>query len=292
MNNMIVRAKKISLILLCSFFCNVLSAASGSLTVAKGKVISYSDIGNGSPIILIHSFPADQQLWQPQHVLSKKFRIITLDLCGFGKSSKTNGSAVTMANYANAVKQLMDHLHIKNAVIGGESMGGYVALQLLEAYPDKVGGLILSNTQAIADSYEAKLKRETSAKDVLQHGTSKLINDVMQKELSSHTSDTTKQFLRNIFEKQAATGIASALRGMAIRNDTSHVLENTTIPVLIITSDLDTLLPPEQSKKMHQLAKNSKLIIIKNAGHLSSLEQPEQWNKAVSVFVSEVFSPQ
>ena len=69
---------------------------------------------------------------------SKIFRIITVDLWGFGQSSPTNGQAITMSDYASEVSQLMDYLNVKSAVIGGESMGGYVALAFLEKFPKKV----------------------------------------------------------------------------------------------------------------------------------------------------------
>ncbi|KTC84999.1 alpha/beta fold hydrolase [Legionella brunensis] len=78
-----------------------------------------------------------------------------------------------------------------------------------------------------------------------------------------------------------STAIASALRGMAMRNSTSDSLTATALPILIITSDKDTVIPSQQSLNMHALAKNSQLVILTNAGHLSNLEQPQQWNQAV-----------
>ena len=75
--------------------------------------------------------------------------------------------------------------------------------------------------------------------------------------------------------------IASASRGMALRSDTSNVLTNSALPILILTGNQDVLISPQQSQDMHALARNSKLVIINNAGHLSSLEQPQQWNDAV-----------
>ena len=254
----------------------------------KTMSISYTDVGNGKPIVLIHAFPTDQRLWKPQQdSLKSHFRVITLDLRGFGQSQTTNGDASTMTAYADEVKQLLDHLHIKKAIIGGESMGGYITLAFLQKYPDAVDGLILSDTQAIADTQEIKDKREANARDVLEHGTLNSINGFMTKALSANASDATKKYLRNILDSQPATAMASALRGMALRTDTSSLLANTTLPVLIITGDQDVLVSPQQSTNMHALAKNSKLVVIPNAGHLSSLEQSEKWNEAVTVFYSK-----
>ena len=103
----------------------------------------------------------------------------------------------------------------------------------------------------------------------------------MPKALTPEAPQQTKIDLQKMLEAQPATAIASGLRGMALRQDTSTVLSNTTLPVLIITGSNDTLISPEQSSKMHSLTKNSKLVEIKNAAHLSSLEQPKDWNKAV-----------
>lgn len=249
---------------------------------AAQKNISYTDSGSGKPIVLIHAFPTDQRLWQPQQTeLSQHFRIITLDLWGFGKSAGVDGKAVTMTEYADEVSQLLDQLHIQKAVIGGESMGGYIALAFLKKYPERVNGLILSDTQAIADTDEIKQKREMSAADVLKNGTSNLINGFMPKALSSSATDDTKVYLHHILDEQSPTAVAAALRGMALREDLSFILGNSNLPVLILTGDEDSVISPKQSEAMHQYAKNSKLVIIAKAGHLASLEKPEEWNKAV-----------
>lgn len=237
---------------------------------------------SSDPLVLIHAFPTDKRLWQPQvDALQPYFKVIVLDLKGFGSARSTDGQAVTMNQYAEQVKHLLDKLHIKKAIIGGESMGGYVALAFLKNYPQYVQGLVLSDTQAIADSEEAKVKREASAQQVMKDGTAELIRGFMPKALSPAASSVTRAYLQKMVDAQSATGIASALRGMGAREDTSAVLKETSVPVLILTGDQDTLISPQQSANMHALARNSKLVIINNAGHLSSLEQPEKWNEAV-----------
>lgn len=272
----------LAFILFAILYCFSQTVLAASSYMSDKKFISYTDIGKGEPLVLIHAFPTDQRLWKPQREgLKNNFRIITLDLWGFGKSSPVDGQAVPMTEYADEIKQLLDQLHIQKAIIGGESMGGYIALAFLEKYPDNVSGLVLSDTQSIADSEETKAKRETTAQDVLAHGTTQLINGFMQKALTPQASDQMQRFLQNILESQSSTAVASALRGIALRTDTSNLLSNTTLPILIITGDQDTLISPQQSKNMNQLAKNSNLIVITNAAHLSNLEQSEQWNQAV-----------
>lgn len=248
----------------------------------KHKFIFYTDEGQGKPLVLIHAFPTDHQLWEVQkEELQKYFRVITLDLWGFGQSAAANGEAITMPEYALEVKELLQQLHIKKAIIGGESMGGYIALAFLQHYPNKVAGLILSDTQSIADTPEIKAKREATAVDILQHGTETFIHNFMPKALSANATDETKLYLQTILQQQHPTAFASALRGMALRDDTSSTLTTSRTSILIITGEEDNLISPDQSRSMHALAKNSKLVVIQNAGHLSSLEKPTEWNQAV-----------
>lgn len=247
----------------------------------NNRTISYTDSGQGIPIVFIHAFPTDQRLWDAQQPLNAYFRVITLDLWGFGQSAKVDGQAVPMVDYADEVNQLLEQLHIDKAIIAGESMGGYIALAFLGKYPDKIQGLILSDTQSIADTAETKTKRETQAVEALEQGTTNLIAGFMPKALSPNASDQTKSFLLKIVQSESATAVASALRGMALRSDASSLLANTSLPILIITGEDDILISPKQSEAMKALAKNSRLVVIKNAGHLSNLEQPEDWNRAV-----------
>ncbi|VVC76196.1 AB hydrolase superfamily protein YdjP [Aquicella siphonis] len=249
--------------------------------------ISYSTAGQGTPLILVHAFPADSRLWAPQiDGLKSSFRIITPDLQGFGHGKPAQGEAVTMSEHAQHIKKIMDELHIKKAILGGESMGGYVVLAFLSQYPDRVAGIILSNTRSTADSADVKAQREAAAQDVLTHGTEAFINSFMNKALSANASEQTRSTARAIFSGQTANGIASGLRGMALRGDTTHILSETSVPVLIITSDQDSAIPPRESEDMHARAKNSRLVTLSNSGHLSNLEQPGQWNKAVMDFYS------
>lgn len=252
----------------------------------NGFSVAYSDSGQGKPLVLIHAFPTDQRLWQSQQPLTQHFRVITMDLPGFGRSSPTNGELITMAQYADEIKKILNKLAIEHAIIGGESMGGYVALAFLKKYPNKVDGLILSNTQATADSPEMKIQRSATANEVLEHGTTQLIKNFMAKALSSSATQDTRNFLQGIVAQQDPKAVVSALRGMALREDTSTVLADTHLPVLIISGEKDTVISPRQSQKMHRLAKSSKLVVLPKTGHLSNLEQPEEWNHAVIQYFS------
>ena len=117
-------------------FMLIMSTCFANELIVDHRTISYTDTGSGKPLILIHAFPTDQQLWNQQIApLKKHFRVITLDLWGFGQSAPTDGKAITMPQYADEVNALLEHLHIQHAIIGGESMGGYISLAFLQKYP-------------------------------------------------------------------------------------------------------------------------------------------------------------
>ncbi|WP_058514450.1 alpha/beta fold hydrolase [Legionella santicrucis] len=189
---------KRSLLILPLFLCffnNILLASTMKLSDSN-QFISYTEVGQGKPLVLIHAFPTDQRLWQPQlDGLKKHFHVITLDLWGFGQSSGADGRAISMSEYADEVKQLLDYLNIDKAIIAGESMGGYIALTFLQKYANQTAGLVLSNTQAIADSQETKATRESTALDVLENGIDNLIKGFMAKSLSPNASEQIKAYL-------------------------------------------------------------------------------------------------
>jgi pimeloyl-ACP methyl ester carboxylesterase len=262
-----------------AFFLSL--STSFALPSLNAKYISYSDVGQGEVLVLLHPFLTDKSLWSPQQALRQQFRLLSPDLLGFGHSEGNFGHAVSMEEYADQVAQLLDQLYIKKAIIAGESTGGYVALAFLAKYPDRVKGLVLANTQAIAESSENKKASETLATAILEQGTERLVYDFINDALSADASEETRLRLQNIVMAQPATAIASALGGLSLREDYSSKLAKTEQPLLIISSDKDVLIAPQQSANMHALVKNSKLLIIANAGHLASLEQPAQWNQAI-----------
>lgn len=274
---------KIQKILLLLFILITLPATVLANNKQKAPLF-YTESGKGDTLVLVHAFPFDHHLWRPQQdELKNYFHVVMIDLWGFGYSGSLNddGSAINMTDYADEVKQVLDELNIKKAIIGGESMGGYVALAFLKKYPDSVSGLILSDTQAVADNKDQQAARESAALDVLLNGSDNLIRNFLPKALSPHATLEDRLAVRRMMISQEPVSIASALRGMGQREDTSDVLAATDIPVLILSGDQDAVISLRQGEIMHKLAKNSHFYVLKNAGHLSNLEAPEAWNKAV-----------
>jgi len=248
----------------------------------QGVTLEYDDIGNGVPLLLIHAFPLDRTLWRAQIAgLASLYRVIAPDLRGFGQSSETAGEAVSMDQYAADLKSLLDSLNIKQAVVGGISMGGYIALAFYAQYADRVKGLLLANTRATPDSEEGKQLRLTNAQRIGETGSGFLIEAMAPQMLGSAAKAEIEIAVRNMMLRQRAPGLMSALRGMAARPDRTSLLRFATAPVLIITGTEDKLIPPADSEAMQSLIPNSILVNIPEAGHLSNIDKTDAFNQAV-----------
>ena len=137
----------------------------------NGTTLAYSDRGNGLPLVLIHGFPLCRKMWRPQaEALAKAgCRVITPDLRGFGESG-LGSAATSMDLYADDIVALLDHLGLDKAVVGGMSMGGYVLLNLVERYPERVGAAIFIVTKAGPDDDEIKARRSALAQACRDRG--------------------------------------------------------------------------------------------------------------------------
>ncbi|HLF28331.1 MAG TPA: alpha/beta fold hydrolase [Anaerolineae bacterium] len=251
----------------------------------------YDDVGNGAPLLLIHGFPLDRSLWRAQiEGLQSVARVITPDLRGFGQSGDAP-ETMTMEEYAADLKLLLDSLSIKQAVVCGLSMGGYIALAFFAKYPNRVKGLILANTRAGADSEQAREARHANAKKAFEEGVPVLAEAMLPKMLTEQTRttrDSLTTYVRSMMAHQPPAGVAAALRGMAARPDRTSILGAINVHTLIITSRDDTLIPPSESEALAKAIPGSKLVFIPNAAHLSNVENPEAFNAAVREFIQKL----
>ena len=255
----------------------------------QGVSLEYDDIGNGVPLLLIHAFPLDRTMWGAQVAgLQLHYRVIAPDLRGFGHSSEADGDAVSMEQYAADLRALLDSINVKQAVIGGLSMGGYIALAFVAQYPDRVKGLILANTRALPDSDEARQTRVANAARAREEGLNFLIESMAPKMLGTTAKPEAFIAVRSMMAHQRSNGISSALLGMAARPDRTALLPFIKAPTLIITGSADVLIPAADSEAMHRAIGNSTLVTVPDAGHLSNLDKADAFNDAVRAFYAKV----
>src|SRR3972149_8695784 len=190
----------------------------------NGLGVFSSSSGPGQPIVLIHGYPLDHTIWDPQReYLSQDYFVLAPDLRGHGKSESSSGP-YTMDLLARDVHALIDHLHLEPVVLGGLSMGGYVALAFMRLFPQRVRALILADTRAEADTPEARSRREQQAQKVLRNGTGEVVDPMVLKMFTEKTVREGPKLVERVsrmMESTSPTGIGGGLVGMGHRTDSA-----------------------------------------------------------------------
>lgn len=239
-----------------------------------GRDYFYEDRGEGVPLLLLHGFPFTSQSYAPQLASPPPgVRLIVPDHRGFGKSALAPGVS-TMDAMAEDALTLLDALKLDSALVGGVSMGGYVAIALTRLDPGRVRGLLLIDTQSTADDDAGKARREAVAQDVEKHGVSGLVDGMLPKLMTAAVDAKVRAEVEAMMRAQSPAAVAAASRGMAERVDGKDILSRYAGPCAIVVGEHDAITPVEKAKAMQALVVGSTLDVIVGAAHLPNLEQP------------------
>jgi 3-oxoadipate enol-lactonase len=258
----------------------------------RDRTISYDDLGSGQlPIIFIHGFPFDKSTWRNQiEVLSKNQRVIAYDIRGFGNSESGN-EAFSMTLFARDLIEFMDVLKIDKAIVCGLSMGGYILLNALDMFPERFRAIILSDTQCIPDTSDVKTSRIKTIGLIEQGGKVEFadgfINKIFCKSTFEQRPDLINE-IRDIIVKTPDESITRTLQALSERNEMCSMLTKVKLPVLILCGDSDVVTPLEQSRLMQSRIQNVTIHVLRNAGHLSNLEQPDDFNLLITRFAESL----
>jgi 3-oxoadipate enol-lactonase len=258
---------------------------------ANNITFCYDDLGEGSiPVIFIHGFPFDKSMWHDQLDYLKLFhRVIAYDIRDFGKSTKDETEA-SIDLFAVDLMLFMDVLQIEKAIVCGLSMGGYIALKAVNKYPKRFVGLILCDTQCIADSAEQKSKRYKTIEQIYSGGLIDFAEGFIKNVFCENSFTDKKELVektKNVVLYNSQHAIAEGLMAMAERRESCSSLSSISVPTFILCGKEDLLTPVTQSQFMHENIKNSELKIIDKAGHLSNMEQPDEFNKYLKDFLEK-----
>lgn len=250
--------------------------------------IDYDQHGSGTPIVLLHAFPLDRAMWRPQIDLQNSCQLILPDFRGFGGSSPWNGPP-SVEQMADDVAGLLDAVGVRGPVVlGGLSMGGYVALAFAGKYPTRLRALILADTRAEPDTDEAKANRDKMIAFARTHSAAEVIDQMLPKLLGAETQALrpgVKEQVRQIATRQSAEGIIGALQALRDRPDARPFLSTIRVPTLVLVGSEDVLTPPSAAQTLATGIAGAQLVTIPGAGHLANLEQPEAINAALRSFV-------
>lgn len=242
----------------------------------KNTKIAYSDVGEGRAVVLLHGFLENQRMWQdlvPE--LSKKNRVITIDLLGHGET-ECLGYIHSMEDNADIVHAVLSKLRIRKAIFIGHSMGGYVALAFAELYPTALKGLVLMNSTSKADSEERKTNRDRAIVAVKQNYASFIRMSI----INLFSEDNRERLLNEIEKvktealKTPLQGIVASLEGMKIRKDRENLLRSATFPMLLILGQKDPVLNYDDNLK--QIENTAVKLVSFPDGHMSPIENKEE----------------
>lgn len=254
----------------------------------SGFTLAYDDMGEGTPIIFLHGFPFNKSMWKPQFdSLKQHFRVIAPDLRSFG-NSKDDSSELSMDLFANDLIALMDDLKLDKVTVCGLSMGGYIALNAIQRYPERFTAIILCDTQCNADNEEGKAKRFKSIEDIKSKGITDFTEGFLKNVFHTETVSSKPEIVasvKNMMLSNSEHAFTNGLKALAERNETCSKLDQIDVPALIICGSDDTLTPVSKAQYLHENIKGSQLSIIQNAGHISNMEQSDDFNKIIIDFL-------
>jgi 3-oxoadipate enol-lactonase len=272
--------------------------------------MAVEDRGSGPVLLFVHGFPLDHTMWRWQvDEFSARYRVLAPDLRGFGKSQLGDEKMVTMRRYADDLAAMLDRLGIREKIVFiGLSMGGYVAWQCWQKYADRLAGLVLCDTRAVADAPPAKVGRAELAARVKTEGAQAAADAMLPKLFSAQTPSPLKGEGRGegdvdnevtgaataVTETRAAIlrnsllGIAAALAGMAQRPDVTEMLGGISVPTLVIVGEHDAISTPEEMRTIADRIPGAQFAVIPTAGHMSPLENPRAFNAALTGFLASI----
>jgi 3-oxoadipate enol-lactonase len=252
-------------------------------------MMAYDDTGgSGAALVLLHGFPFDRSMWEGQaEALGGEFRIVAPDLRGLGETP-LGTDAVSIEAMAEDVAALLDELKLESVLLGGLSMGGYVAFEFFRKFPERVRALVLADTRPQADTEEGRRAREENAQRALKEGMAPIVESMLPKLLSAETRERGGELLERVrlmMLRTSPEGAAAALRAMASRRDQTDLLPSIKVPTLIVVGNEDVVTPPADAEAMNEKIEGSRLVVVEGAGHLSNVERPGEFNRALFEFI-------
>jgi len=273
----------------------------GSMKIkANGIDINYEIAGEGDCLVLIHGYPDTLDMWYNQvPEFSKKYKVLTVDVRGFGKSEITSGP-YSMALFAEDLYGLLKALDIERACVLGFSMGGMIALTFVMSHPEMAAGLVMANSavatgevQPSPEDVAAMEERRKMMAEVFARGDMEAICEMMTVSAFSpgfkEKDPATFQKFKDIKMQNRIEPLQSIMQAMAqARTGPPPDLKQVKCPVLIIVGEADGLMAANNAESMARIIEKSTLKVFPT-GHASALEAPQDFNQAVLDFMETVY---
>lgn len=228
------------------------------------------------------------RMWHRQTAaLSDRYRLLLPDLRGHGQSQAGDGQ-YTQKLFVEDLITLLDELHIRRVTLCGLSLGAAVAMRTALDHPERVSGLILSNTRADGDSYEDIVWRERVILRIKQLGIGRFVETFLRTVFARHSFATRQDdiaLIRETMTQMSPLAMCGALLAQAARPNLVPRLFRIQVPTLVIAGELDTFTPPSLAETIHDAIAGSQLRYVPQSAHMSPLENPEFYNALLEEFL-------
>ena len=250
----------------------------------KSSSLEYLDVGRGRTVLLIHAFPLNHAMWEPQlSALSAEFRLLVPDIRGFGGSQPP--SPWTMETIADDLNEFLEKMNVPDCAFVGVSVGGYIGLSFWAKYPKRIGKLVLANTRARADTETEKTARNEMIAALEQGGTAILPDRMLPRLLKPNSPPGVVRKVRSMIDEASAPASIYAVMSLRDRPDSSTLLHRINCPTMVICGEEDLLVHGDESRAMADAIPGSHFVRIPQSGHLSNLENPDEYNRVLLDFL-------
>jgi aminoacrylate hydrolase len=254
------------------------------VTTRAGR-LGYEEFGSldAPPVIFIRGTGAEGRRWMPQvTAYQKAYRCVIFDNRGVGRSD-TPPSPYSVADMAGDVLDLMDHLSIADAHLSGSSLGGAIALHIAAYHPERVRTLQLHASWLSTTGYSAYslglLRRILDIGGVNFYYQATIPLLFSADFLGENYAEVPQILQRMIDNATSEEGLSGQLEAN-LSHDLSAVVNRITVPTLITVGENDLLLPPAESRRLHESIPGSEFIVFPRGGHLVSVEDADAFNAA------------
>lgn len=246
-------------------------------------------LGSGHPVLFIPGFPLDHRMWSAQlKLFAQDFQVIAPDLRGFGASAPLVGPA-SMRAFAEDLIAVMERFAPDTPfTVCGLSMGGYIAWQLVHAWPERIARLILCHTRAAADSPETARGRRLASEGIRQAGPTAFLEAMLERLLGNTTRLQQPELVARVrtwMSEAAPESLRHTLEALAQRPEATPWLERITCPTLVIAGSEDPITPAAEMQELAGRIAGSQFVLLDQVGHLSPCEAPDRFNALLQKFL-------
>ena len=250
---------------------------------ALGVNLHYQDTGpskNAIPILFLHGFGASLQTWDTwAQALSDEYRVISVDLPGFGLTGEDPSGIYTDQRSVEVLEAFLKELNIPKVVLVGNSMGGKFAWQFAARYPNQVSKLVLISPDGYASpgiEYGKKIEVPAIA-DLYRYFFSRMFLVMNLKPAYANPNTLNDALVNRYYDLMLAPGVRGAILGrmqQTVLQDPVPSLSSIQVPTLLIWGEKDAFIPIRNSNDYLKVMPNAKRVSLPNIGHLPQEEQP------------------